>query len=498
MFEKVPPSTGYWLIASHGEEHLPAVYQQRGLSGAGKLISVRAGEQLRDLSIALFATARISGRVVDTAGRAISDAQVLPMSIRYQHGAGTLSSMKSPARTNRRGEYRLSGLPPGPLYLQVVISNASGSSDLLSWLPTGFAQLPRMESSGYPLSYFPGTSDGDAAQVLYLRAGEERGNVDIVASKVHTLRVRGSIVDARTGETIRFAQLCLMDARRRSENPSGSLYRTVAITDGRFDLRGVLPGTYDLVVESNSHRLVGHIVLEVKEDNIEGLLVPVRAGVDLSVRVSGEVSPGVQKIDISRARVTLKPQPPAAVGPPHIPAAATEALAFPPVAASRNNGLLVLRGIQPWRYSVEVSHPFDDAYVKSIRLGSVNVIARGLTVEGPFDEELDLVLAAPAGRIEGQVFDSKNMPADMLRVVLIPEQRERRDLYRNVWTDDAGRFEIRNLPPGDYRLFAWEFVDQDAWLDSDFLRLYEAKGIPVRLQEGSRRILNVVAIPPWF
>jgi hypothetical protein len=355
-----------------------------------------------------------------------------------------------------------------------------------------------METSGYPFSYFPGTSDGDAAQVLYLKAGEHKGNIDIVVSKVHTRRVRGSIVDARTGNPIRFAQLGLMNSRSRLENAPSPLYRTVAITDGRFDLRSVLPGRYDLVVESASPRLIGHLVLDVNEDDIEGLFVPLRAGLDLSARVSGEASSGVEKIDISRARVTLKPQLPAVVGPTHIPAARAETLAFPPVTAAPTNGLLVLRGIQPWRYSVEVSHPFDDAYVKSIRLGSVDVLARGLTVEGPFAEQLEVVLASPGGRIEGQVLDAKDMPADILRVVLIPDQRERRDLYRHVWTDNAGRFEMRNLPPGDYQLFAWEFVDNEMWLDRDFLRLYEGKGIPVRLEEGGRRILKVNAIPPWF
>jgi hypothetical protein len=84
--------------------------------------------------------------------------------------------------------------------------------------------------------------------------------------------------------------------------------------------------------------------------------------------------------------------------------------------------------------------------------------------------------------------------------VLIPDesQRGRKDLYRTMLTDDEGRFRFSNLPPGDYKLFAWEFTDELSWLDPDFLRLYEERGTPVRIQEGSSETREVRPLPPWY
>ena len=44
--------------------------------------------------------------------------------------------------------------------------------------------------------------------------------------------------------------------------------------------------------------------------------------------------------------------------------------------------------------------------------------------------------------------------------MLIPDiQRERRDLYVRATTDKDGRFSIRGIPPGNYKVFAWENIE---------------------------------------
>ena len=84
-----------------------------------------------------------------------------------------------------------------------------------------------------------------------------------------------------------------------------------------------------------------------------------------------------------------------------------------------------------------------------------------------------------------------------MRVVLLPDKdnRRRRDLYRTVLPDREGKFQIRNLPPGDYPVFAWEFVEDDAWPDPNYLALYEGKGVPVHIEESTPRKLTLQTIP---
>ena len=61
-------------------------------------------------------------------------------------------------------------------------------------------------------------------------------------------------------------------------------------------------------------------------------------------------------------------------------------------------------------------------------------------------------------------------------------------------TDASGRFQLDGVAPGDYKLFAWEDVEDGAWLDSAFMKLDEDKGTPMRVGEGSKTMVDVPLI----
>jgi hypothetical protein len=48
--------------------------------------------------------------------------------------------------------------------------------------------------------------------------------------------------------------------------------------------------------------------------------------------------------------------------------------------------------------------------------------------------------------------------------------------------------------PGDYKVFAWEIVESNAWTDADFLRNYENNGTAVRITEGGHGAADVQVI----
>jgi hypothetical protein len=54
---------------------------------------------------------------------------------------------------------------------------------------------------------------------------------------------------------------------------------------------------------------------------------------------------------------------------------------------------------------------------------------------------------------------------------------------------------VPNVPPDDYRVFAWEDVETGAWLDPQFMRLDEGRGTPVRIAEGASVSAEVAVIP---
>jgi hypothetical protein len=63
-------------------------------------------------------------------------------------------------------------------------------------------------------------------------------------------------------------------------------------------------------------------------------------------------------------------------------------------------------------------------------------------------------------------------------------------------TDLAGGFRLERIAPGDYGVFAWGDVETGVWQDPEFMRLYEGRGISIRMGEGGRGRLDVVAMPP--
>ena len=83
-------------------------------------------------------------------------------------------------------------------------------------------------------------------------------------------------------------------------------------------------------------------------------------------------------------------------------------------------------------------------------------------------------------------------------VILIPDATRRSDSenYRIVVADQAGKFLLRSVPPGDYSLIACENVDRNAYMDPDFIQQYEDAGKTVRVQEGDNLSLQVqLAVP---
>ncbi len=91
------------------------------------------------------------------------------------------------------------------------------------------------------------------------------------------------------------------------------------------------------------------------------------------------------------------------------------------------------------------------------------------------------------------------MPAIDVTVGAVPDSNAARgfrtDMHRATQTDASGSFQLPRLPPGDYRIFAWEEADKDAIMDLDFVRINEDKGTRVHIREGDRQNIELDVIP---
>jgi hypothetical protein len=163
----------------------------------------------------------------------------------------------------------------------------------------------------------------------------------------------------------------------------------------------------------------------------------------------------------------------------------------PPPSSVSTDGSFTAQGFIDGDYAVEVTG-LDGAlaayYVKAIRFAGIETDATIRVADNP-ETALEIVLVRGAGSVQG-------VAESATTVVLAPEQRNRRDLYRTAVPDGAGHFRIDGVAPGNYSLFAWEEeLTPGSWFSTEFMRRYEDRGAPVAIAAEGTASAVVTPIP---
>ena len=160
------------------------------------------------------------------------------------------------------------------------------------------------------------------------------------------------------------------------------------------------------------------------------------------------------------------------------------------------DGTFVLQNVAEGNYDVAVFGFPDGYYVKSVRAGTDEMLDVGLNVaRGKAIPALDVVLSGAGGRVEGLVTNEDALPISGALVVLIPERRTQTNLYKTTTTDQYGRFSVKGIRPGEYKLFAWEDIEPGIYHDAEFLKPLESRGRAVRIEESSGHAVELKLIP---
>jgi hypothetical protein len=165
------------------------------------------------------------------------------------------------------------------------------------------------------------------------------------------------------------------------------------------------------------------------------------------------------------------------------------ALPAPAEATVATDGTFVVAAVQPGFYSVNVTGLPEDLYVRAASFAGVNALEKPLSVayRGAQDPVgLTLQIASDGGRITGAVFDQTSMGFPAAQITLIPEGDARPSVerYRTAISGRDGSFTIRGIAPGDYRLFGWDNLEPNAYLNVDFMKFYQDFGTPIHIGPG--------------
>ena len=117
------------------------------------------------------------------------------------------------------------------------------------------------------------------------------------------------------------------------------------------------------------------------------------------------------------------------------------------------DGSFELQGVPAGDFRVSVRALPPDAYIKSMRMGGVDVLDDGLHISGSPRDALEIVIGANAGGLTGTVVNARQEPLSNITVAIVPgaADRHRADLYKSTTTDSSGRFQIRGLAAGQLR-----------------------------------------------
>jgi hypothetical protein len=167
-------------------------------------------------------------------------------------------------------------------------------------------------------------------------------------------------------------------------------------------------------------------------------------------------------------------------------------------ASVQADGTFTLQQVGRDDYRLSVGGMPRNAYVKIARYGGIDVMSEGLRLDRQPTGPVDILISTNTGIADGAVQNDKQDPSVNVTVVLIPDGvgRSRFDLYRTTSTDALGHFHVEGVAPGDYRAFSWEDVENGAWQDPDFIRQFEDRGKPIRINEGGTTNIELRIIPP--
>ena len=498
-FTKLPAGSYRLAVSCNG--FVSTAYGSVSGQGEGTIITIAAGQVIKDITFRLRAAATLSGHIRDSEGNPVPGVDVSLLSLAFYPNGMRLMERVAFTTTDDRGEYRLFWVTPGRYYLS---SGAFGSG-----LTSNVVQ-----EKLYSPFYYPGTFNLKGATVIEVVSGTEMGAMDMIMPRPLTYSVQGTILDVGGGPPPKRVNIELLprseDAAPIDLQSSGMIrVGDIRYTNGIFEITNVLPGPYlirastsrdfnsplavdaiasvrspsDLFRVAFSSTSSAVLPVDVFASDISGLKMTLAAGVRVPLRVSVEGREFSSLLEYEKIRAHLQPRRDSSDG------------SYGQSASVNSEGLGAFENTRNGEYRIRVEQLPTDFYLKTARMDNVDVLNGFWKFSGTPTGVVNVVLGDNPGRVEGSLSDSSSKPVPGVQVVLIPENfRHRNELYKTVDTDESGRFAFRGVAPGDYRVFSWEELEPNSWFDPEVLSKYEQQGKLVHVTEGSQESVDIKLI----
>ncbi len=468
-FRLIDLKPGQYRLKGERNGYLQMYYGARRANSSGSAIALSPGQHMGDLRIRLMPYAVIAGAVRESDGEPVADVEVRVFHLHYQAEGVELESVGS-AKTDDLGQYRIHDLPPGK-YIATAKPADTALPDAEPPEDHGPKDAAHERLAGQA---YGGSVTFAGARSITAGEGARISGIDFTLTRNRVFHVKGR-VSMPPGM---YAQVELSSGGSAKQDIDR--FSSHVQESGDFDFPAVTGGSY---------------ILRVEAKKTTEVLAAGRYVIDMNNEESRTTVPVEVARDVDGLRIAVEPNAEIAG---HITVEDADGLQLPKLFAYFHTATEIFpmaRLMPDATFSKELPDGHYQIYVgcdgdmnglviRSIRSGSVDVLRDGLTMQGPGKVAVEIVLTPDAASLNGVAVDKDDVPAASTTVVAIPETafRSRADRYFVESTDAQGHFTMKDLPPGNYTIFAWDDVEPDAWFDPEFLRPIESRGEAIKIE----------------
>lgn len=403
---------------------------------------VTGGEfDTQNLTLRLVPMAALTGTVIDENGEGVRDAQVRLYGESHVSGTTRIIFLRATG-TDDQGTFEFAPVGPGNYYVSV-----SGAPWYAIRSPTSAAggadsgvNVDRSLDVVYPKTFFGGSTDSEAAEVIAVKAGDHT-QIDIHLSPMLGLHLVLNLGEnAQHGYRLPEFQTRTFDTLETGQFGGIQSWSSSSSSPGVVEIAGLAPGRYSVrMPENGSGEMKQEAEVELKQDGQD--LGELRGGplgsVKLSVKMlKDEVPPKQMNIGLQDEQ--------------------NRTVSYSQVNA---NGEAAFQGLSPGKYRIRVFAAGEAYSVTRMISAETQVSESEFNLKPGESQKFTVVLAAGKTSIEGLV-KRRGKAASGVMVVLIPSEPEaHQDLFRRDQSDLDGSFVLRGVIPGSYTVVAIE----DAW-----------------------------------
>jgi protocatechuate 3,4-dioxygenase beta subunit len=465
-FKDLP--AGRYNLSAAKSSYVGIAWGQRQPNESGKPLEIRNGETVERVDFTLPRGGVMTGRIVDELGDPMSGIQVTVMRSQVINGRRRMQQTGHLASTNDLVEFRLFGIMPGQYYVQAT------------WQRRGPNDPNSPDRTGYPVTFFPGTTDAASAQRMTIAAGQLISDLTMTMLPIKTARVEGTVVDS-AGRPMAGAMLSAMQL----SSDGGPMFGTGSPVrpDGAFTLASLVPGDYLLRTDTRPGEAKESVSVKVSVGgaDIKDLRLVASAPSTITGRVV--VDPAETPSLPPALLIAAVPMDPGPAGFGIQPTRVADDMSFELTAMPGKFRIMMMNLSSGWT-------------IRSVRIHSVDVIDEGIDVkpnEGVGG--VDVELTTKVSIVSGVVTDTRGDPVKDYTVIAFPLDSARwtpgSRYLRTAGPDQEGRFKISGLPPGEYHVIAFDKIDAAQNTDPEFLERVRSRASTLTVMDGETRTVDL-------